>query len=265
MPHYVLRYFFDDVSGTCLWAANGETVDALGYPVDLEMLNLPDSVLTFGNQVIDRWTALAGRCDTAAEEPEYVGFREEARRLLALLRMSLGPEFEILNESGIKTFCLGGVVKIVSGAQTGADRAALDWAIKGGLPHGGWCPKGRLAEDGTLDSRYVLQETESEGYRQRTKRNVADSDGTLILNAGELSDGSLATLRFAERLGKPCLVVQLETGPAGVRQAMEWLRAHRIGILNVAGPRESKRPGIHRAALTFLDALGRIDFESDEP
>lgn len=154
-----------------------------------------------------------------------------------------------------------GVSKIVSGGQTGVDRAALDWAIKYGLPHGGWCPKGRVAEDGALDGRYALQETESDGYRQRTKRNVIDSDGTLILNFGELSDGSLTTLRFAERLGKPCLVVQLESEAAGVWQAAEWLRAHGVGIVNIAGPRESKRPGIYRATLAFLDSLARCGAE----
>ena len=149
------------------------------------------------------------------------------------------------------------VTKIVSGGQTGVDRASLDWAIDHGVPHGGWCPRGRIAEDGTLDSRYVLRETESEGYRQRTRKNVEDSDGTLILNIGELSDGSLATLRFAERLGRPCLVVQLDTlaGPDAVGSVRDWLRDHHIGILNVAGPRESKRPGSYRATLAFLDKL----------
>lgn len=72
------------------------------------------------------------------------------------------------------------IQKIISGGQTGVDRAALDWAINCGIPHGGWCPKGRLACDGTLHARYMLLETESSGYRQRTKRNVADSDGTVI-------------------------------------------------------------------------------------
>ena len=146
---------------------------------------------------------------------------------------------------------------IVSGGQTGVDRAALDWAIDHGVPHGGWCPRGRIAEDGTLDSRYLLRETESEGYRQRTRKNVEDSDGTLILNLGELSDGSLATLRFAERLGRPCLVVQLDTlaDPDAVGRVRDWLRDHHIEILNVAGPRESKRPGSYRATLAFLNRL----------
>jgi hypothetical protein len=146
---------------------------------------------------------------------------------------------------------------IVSGGQTGADRAGLDFAIANGLPHGGWCPLGRRAEDGPLHERYQLRETEGEGYRQRTKRNVADSDATLIFNIGELSDGSLATLRFAERASKPVRVVALDgddiaTEVANVR---EWLSAHAIAVLNVAGPRESKRPGVYRQTMDFLRAV----------
>ena len=149
------------------------------------------------------------------------------------------------------------VAKVVSGGQTGVDRAALDCAIQAGLPHGGWCPSGRVAEDGVLDGRYALQETESKGYRQRTRQNVIDSDGTLILNIGELSDGSLATLRFAKRFGKPRLVIQLDENvePENVRRVIEWVHAHGIAILNVAGPRESKRPGIYRLSMAFMNRL----------
>lgn len=258
MPHYVLRYFFDGVTGTCLWAGNEETVEALDYPVDLYMLNLPDSLLRFGSQVIEQWTTLSDRDGAAASEAERARFQADARQFLAMLREHLEPEFAILDESGITALRPGALSKIVSGGQAGVDRAALDWAMKRGLPHGGWCPKGRLAEDGTIDSRYALQETESDGYRQRTRQNVIDSDGTLILNIGELSDGSLTTLRFAERFEKPCLVVQLETKADGIRQTLEWLRTNRISILNVAGPRESKRPGIYREALTFLEQLSGI-------
>ncbi|MCX7173435.1 MAG: putative molybdenum carrier protein [Proteobacteria bacterium] len=92
------------------------------------------------------------------------------------------------------------VTKIVSGGQTGVDRAALDWAVQQGIPHGGWCPKGRIAEDGAIDSRYELQETNSAKYPQRTKQNIIDSDGTLILNSGELDGGSLET-RESKRPG----------------------------------------------------------------
>lgn len=156
----------------------------------------------------------------------------------------------------------GSVTRIVSGGQTGADRAALDWAIAHRLPHGGWCPKGRLAEDGTIDSRYALQETRTTDYLDRTRQNVIDSDATLILNLGDLNGGSRATQRFAEDLQKPCLVVQLdavaqadEANEANVDRVRAWLATGRVAVLNVAGPRESKRPGIYRQTLEFLDRL----------
>lgn len=97
------------------------------------------------------------------------------------------------------------VKKIVSGGQTGADRGALDAAIALAIPHGGWCPKGRRAEDGVIHSRYQLRETETEKHRPRTKLNVEDSDGKMILTHGPLEGGSLFTAEYAERMGKPFL------------------------------------------------------------
>lgn len=147
---------------------------------------------------------------------------------------------------------------IVSGGQTGADRAALDWAIAhDDIPHGGWCPLGRRAEDGPLDAKYRLVETERVGYRARTVRNVRDSDATLILNLGELEGGSLETLRIAERRGKPVRVVQLDAPPdeQEIATLREWLADPGIRVLNVAGPRESKRPGIYAATLGLLARL----------
>jgi hypothetical protein len=91
--------------------------------------------------------------------------------------------------------------KIVSGGRTGADRAALDWALQRGVAHSGWCPKGRLAADGLLPEQYLLRETDSTGYRQRTKLNVRDSDAALIFNIGLLDGGTLQTARFAQTLG----------------------------------------------------------------
>jgi Circularly permutated YpsA SLOG family len=148
-------------------------------------------------------------------------------------------------------------VRIVAGGQTGADRAALDWAIARGLEHGGWCPKGRLAEDGVLDARYQLKETNSANYCERTERNVLDSEGTLIVNLGELEGGSLQTLRFAEKHQKPCLVLQLDEGVHGeeVARVLAWLRAEPIRTLNIAGPRESERPGIYQRTQEFLNRL----------
>src|SRR5262245_50786528 len=94
------------------------------------------------------------------------------------------------------------VTKIVSGGQTGADRAALDVALELGLPCGGWCPRGRLAEDGPIASKYPLQETQSRDYPPRTKRNVQDSDGTLILTWGNPDRGTILTAKLAQELGK---------------------------------------------------------------
>lgn len=154
-------------------------------------------------------------------------------------------------------------IAIVSGGQTGADRAALDWAIARGIPHGGWCPKGRRAEDGTIDMRYQLREWAARGYRQRTRQNVIDSDGTLILNLGLLDSGSLETQALCGRFGKPCLVVQMEPGneEAKAENVRKWLREHAIRTLNIAGPRESKRPGIYAAVTSFLEIVATAEIK----
>src|SRR5439155_7869674 len=136
------------------------------------------------------------------------------------------------------------------------DRAALDWAIAGGLEHGGWCPRGRRAEDGAIAPRYRLTETPSDGYVQRTEWNVRDSDGTAILSLGEtLTGGSLKTAEFARQHGKPW--VHCSSG-AGAAAAAERLRRfvadHGIRTLNVAGPRASTEPDI---ALFVAETLER--------
>ncbi|RFC31944.1 MAG: putative molybdenum carrier [Candidatus Nitrotoga sp. MKT] len=114
-----------------------------------------------------------------------------------------------------------------------------------------------MVEDGRISDRYQLQELPKAGYRQRTRQNVMDSDGTLIVNLGELDGGSLQTQRFAKLHGKPCLVIQAEGKilHESAKQILAWLRANRIMTLNVAGPRESKRTGIYRATLDLLYAL----------
>lgn len=147
--------------------------------------------------------------------------------------------------------------KIISGGQTGADRAALDFAIDHGIQHGGWCPKGRKAEDGAIHLRYQLKEMATSDYLKRTKQNVADSDITLILNIGELDGGTLKTRLFAQQANKPCRIVQLDEKDIEnqVEQLRDWLRATHGGILNVAGPRESKRPGIYRQSYDFFTHL----------
>ena len=145
--------------------------------------------------------------------------------------------------------------QVISGGQTGADRAGLDWAIARGIEHGGWCPRGRLASDGVIPEEYKLSETESEGYRQRTKRNVQDSDATLLFNIGALEGGTLQTLRFTQQLQRPCLVIQLDMlDPVSLAaQLTAWLSSVKPEVLNVAGPREEKRPGVDSAALKVLE------------
>ena len=144
---------------------------------------------------------------------------------------------------------------IVSGGQTGADRAALDLACHNSIAHGGWCPKGRLAADGPLPLRYQLRETESTGYRQRTKLNVKDSDATLVFNIGALDGGTLQTVRFAQTLKKPYRVFQLDQDNLeGVAQEIRvWLAPEGFIVINVAGPREEKRPGIYALVISVLD------------
>ncbi|KAA3628007.1 MAG: molybdenum cofactor carrier [Proteobacteria bacterium] len=146
-------------------------------------------------------------------------------------------------------------MKVISGGQTGVDRAALDAALSCGLTCGGWCPKGRRAEDGVIDVRYPLIEAPSAGYRQRTEWNVRDSDGTLILHRGDVLRGGTALTRdLALRRGKPCLVVNLEPSPTHDK-TLSWLSRHTINTLNVAGPRESQQPGIYHQSLACLQRL----------
>lgn len=134
------------------------------------------------------------------------------------------------------------------------DRAALDAALELGLLCGGWCPLGRLAEDGTIDPRYPLTETPGKQYIQRTRWNIRDSDGTLVLNRGELSGGTLETVRYAEQSGKPVLVIDIDE-PFATGSFVNWCRAHKIVTLNVAGPRESKAPGVYARSLALLRSL----------
>jgi hypothetical protein len=146
------------------------------------------------------------------------------------------------------------ITKIVSGGQTGVDRAALDVALQRDVPCGGWCPRGRRAEDGRIPDEYVLQETDSKNYSHRTERNVEDSDGTLILTGGPLTGGTALTRSLARRNGSPELVIDLRE-EADFGAVEQWLAANRIRILNVAGPRESQQPGIHEQACEWLGRL----------
>jgi hypothetical protein len=146
-------------------------------------------------------------------------------------------------------------LKIVSGGQTGADRAGLDWAIKHAVPHGGWCPKGRRAEDGLVDGQYQLQESPSSNYPQRTEWNVRDSDGTVIFSiGGHLTGGSLKTAEFAVKHRKPHLHLSASSKDNASAELKEWMQQNNIRVLNVAGPRASKEPAVAEFVIATLDA-----------
>ena len=144
--------------------------------------------------------------------------------------------------------------RIVSGGQTGVDRAALDVALEKGMACGGWCPKGRKAEDGRIADRYPLRETASAIYPERTRRNVVDSDGTLVLTDGPPAGGTALTIELADRHRKPCLVIDL-AGQPDPQTVRTWADFHNVQVLNVAGPRASEKPGIYAQAVQFLRAL----------
>lgn len=151
------------------------------------------------------------------------------------------------------------VRKIISGGQTGADRGGLDAAIALGIDHGGFCPRGRRAEDGPIPDRYHLEEIDSPRYEVRTEKNVLASDGTVLFTHGKLTGGSGLTKTLADRHGKPLLHVDLNahTVAEAAAQLREWLADQEIATLNVAGTRETGCPGLAaevaeliRAALT---------------
>ncbi|MCP4775707.1 MAG: hypothetical protein GY880_15855 [Planctomycetaceae bacterium] len=148
--------------------------------------------------------------------------------------------------------------KIISGGQTGVDRAALDVAIELEIPHGGWCPAGRRAEDGTIASIYQLQETSTRNYAQRTEKNVLDSCGTLILYQHQISGGTALTRRLSHTHTQPCLCLDLGPSIFDLAQLLQslidWGTNHQIDILNVAGPRASTQPEIYAMAYSFMKA-----------
>mgnify|MGYP001806245192 CR=1 FL=1 len=143
------------------------------------------------------------------------------------------------------------LVKVISGGQTGVGRAGLDAAMEANIPVGGACPKGRKAEDGAIPEQYPLTELKTVSYTIRSERNARDSDATLILNLGGLSGATAKTREYAHQHGRPYLVLQLEQNP-DPHEVRHWLEQHQVRVLNIAGPRESKRPGIYTRSLAFL-------------
>jgi hypothetical protein len=145
--------------------------------------------------------------------------------------------------------------KIISGGQTGVDRAALDAAIRMGISHGGWIPKGRLTEDGPLSEIYHLDEMETDSYPERTEKNVVISDGTLIISRGPLSGGTDYTRKMVLKHGKQMLHIDpaLHSNLLDAASLVSsWIEMQKIEILNVAGPRASKDPDIYGQALGIL-------------
>jgi hypothetical protein len=146
--------------------------------------------------------------------------------------------------------------KIISGGQTGVDRAALDAAIELALAHGGWIPKGRITEDGPLPEKYKLTETRSASYAERTAKNVQDADGTLIISRGQLTGGSDYTREMALKHKRPWLHIDLSQMAAfqAASAVNQWILQNDIEILNVAGPRASKDPRVYQEALNIIES-----------
>lgn len=152
-------------------------------------------------------------------------------------------------------------MKIISGGQTGVDRAALDVALKHGIESGGWCPAGRLDECGRIPDRYPVKELQDAGFAERTLQNVKDSDGTLIIHPGKLSGGTEQTVRFCVELQRPHELI--DACSVSTKKAAQlianFVRQNKIDALNVAGPRQTEwlegYDYTYRALTSFLDAL----------
>jgi len=152
-------------------------------------------------------------------------------------------------------------LKIISGGQTGVDRAALDVALRHGIDCGGWCPAGRIDESGKIPDHYPVQELQSGGFTERTLQNVKDSDGTVVIYPGELRAGTEQTVRFSVELKRPHQLIDASKLSAedAAELIVEFVSENKIGILNVAGPRQSEWPQGYdyafRALSAFLMAL----------
>lgn len=152
------------------------------------------------------------------------------------------------------------IEKIISGGQTGADRAALDVAIKLGIPHGGWIPKGRITEEGPLPERYRMQEMPTESYSDRTEKNVIDSDGTLIVCRGQPTGGSDYTREMALKHKKQLLHVDLNQTSSFDAASLisSWIKLYQVKTLNVAGPSASKDPNVYVDVFRILEWAFKI-------
>ena len=146
------------------------------------------------------------------------------------------------------------ISKLISGGQTGVDRAALDFALAHQIECGGWCPKGRIAEDGIIPLKYPLTETSGTDYQERTVLNVKDGDGTLIFFNGYMDEGTKFTMDTADDLKKPCFIYDFSKTPEK-EKLLNWLSENKIKTLNIAGPRESNAEGIYGLVYDMLKKI----------
>ena len=192
------------------------------------------------------------------------GGKANPARVAELVR---GPAKVLIPRPGLP------VQVVVSGGQTGADRGGHDAALAVGLPIDGYCPKGRKAEDGTIPEQYTLTETGTEDYGERTNLNAQETTATLLLAFHDIDDnersGTGKTLRVARKAGKRTLCVNLaKVGEANydrvAYQVFQWLRRHKVIALNVAGPRESKAPGLQAAVAKFLTMVLGVEVDAEK-
>lgn len=152
------------------------------------------------------------------------------------------------------------IEKILSGGQTGVDRAALDAAMELGIECGGWCPAERHADDGPIAPRYPLQETADMDHTVRTENNVRDSDGTLMFYRGKLQGGTAYAVLMAEKLGRPALAIDIDRPPAP-GEVLDWLERHRIRRVHIGGQREATSPGIYDGAGRLIREILRLSLQ----
>jgi len=145
-------------------------------------------------------------------------------------------------------------IKIISGGQTGVDRAALDFALNKSIDCGGFCPKGRKAEDGKISKKYPLIETESDSYDERTRRNIENSDGTIIIYTNKIDAGTEVAFNLCNQIGKPVILVKSDDEET-IRIIQTWMEINKIKSLNIAGPRESNEPGVYQFTKDLLTNL----------